>query len=243
MVPQNPYAENCFKYIEVPPRVLDCNPYLSKLKLLCNVTGPMDSSYEILWFYQGENTLDSTATCESDQSGMLTSVLEVNPSSGSFIGEYYCQVRLGNGSWLEPSQSLVQDLTEAVIQVQGIDACTSDPLSDMSDDMCVGFAESTANNSIAICSFAPEPTPSLPSATTLNTPTSDDISTTHSLASTPTPPDMETPGKSNGLEVWLYVVVAVAAVFAMIIVVLAILCVGLCLRKSQTIDLETLKSK
>ena len=185
----------------MPPRVLDCNPYESKLKLLCNVTGPMDSSYEILWFYQGENTLDSTATCESDQSGMLTSVLEVNPSSGSFIGEFYCQIHLGNGSWLEPSQSLMQDLTEAVIQVQGFVACTSDPLSDMSDDICVGFAESTANNSIAICSFVPEPTPSLPSVTPQNSPPSDEITTTSLLASTPTPPDMETSGKSNGIVI------------------------------------------
>jgi len=50
-----------------------------------------------------------------------------------------------------------------------------------------------------------------------------------------------TGGGSTTLQVWLYVVVAIAAVFAMIIIILVILCVGLCLRKSKTADMETQK--
>ena len=54
------------------------------------------------------------------------------------------------------------------------------------------------------------------------------------------PPSSSSPGRSGGgsggttLQVWIYVLVAVAAVFAMIIIILAILCVGLCLRRSQS---------
>ena len=206
---------------------------------------PSDSSYEIVWFYQGDKTITSTVTCEHNESvaGVLTSVLEVNPSGGSIVGEYYCQIRLGNGSWLDPSQSAMQSLVSEVLINQGVDPCGADPLSAMSvDEPCALFAENVANDSIVgmDCSTLPVPTTSLPSATTLNTPPSDVVTTTPSLGGTPDSPNT---GKSNGLEVWLYVVVAVAAVFAMIIVILAILCVGLCLRKSQTIDLETLKSK
>ena len=189
---------------------------------------PSDSSFEVVWFYQGDKTITSTVTCERNQSvaGVLTSVLEVNPSGGSIVGEYYCQIRLGNGSWLDPSQSAMQSLVSEVLINQGADPCGADPLSAMSVDVpCALFAENVANDSIVgmDCSTLPVPTTSLPSATTLNTPPSD-VTTT----STPTPPDTESPGKSNGLEVWLYVVIAVAAVFAMIIIVLVILCVGHC---------------
>ena len=53
------------------------------------------------------------------------------------------------------------------------------------------------------------------------------------------PPSSSSPGQSGGgggttLQVWIYVLVAVAAVFAMIIIILAIMCVGLCLRRSQS---------
>lgn len=52
------------------------------------------------------------------------------------------------------------------------------------------------------------------------------------------PPSSSSPGRSGGggttLQVWIYVLVAVAAVFAMIIIILAIMCVGLCLRRSQS---------
>lgn len=190
-MPQNPYAENCFDYTEVPPNELDCNPYESKLKLQCTVMGPLNSSYDLVWFYEGKNTLESTVACASYPNGTLTSVLEVNPNPGdSIMGDYYCQIRLGNGSWLDPSPSHSQDLSEALLMNLGLGDCPFDPSVVPDNNSCVGFAENVANNSIGTCSFTPEPTPSSPSATTTrNTPSSDDIhvTATHSMASTPTP--------------------------------------------------------
>ena len=50
----------------------------------------------------------------------------------------------------------------------------------------------------------------------------------------PSQPSPDRNGGGTTLQVWIYVLVAVAAVFAMIIIILAIMCVGLCLRRSQS---------
>ena len=83
-----------------------------------------------------------------------------------------------------------------------------------------------------------------PDTTTSQTQKGDTTTTQHDEKQpTQTPPSSSNPRGGGTLEVWIYVLVAVAAVFAMIIIILAIMCVGLCLRRSQTMDANSLKRK
>ena len=57
--------------------------------------------------------------------------------------------------------------------------------------------------------------------------------------------DVNATGSTNSslTRLWLYVVAGIATVFALTIVILCGLCVALCLKRSQTADTDTLKSK
>ena len=156
---------------------------------------------------------------------------------------YYCQVM--DGSTSEIGRSRVLDLATADDLINQSGGCTLPQSIDTND--CANITVMASHSTSPSYRTTITPTPSHTVTSTSHPgPTA---STTTVVPSSPALPTDQMPdpnadsASGSTLQVWLYVVVAVAAVFAMIIIVLTIMCMGLCLRKSQTGDLEAMKRK
>ncbi len=142
-------------------------------------------------------------------------------------GSYYCRVEVDEQTMLSNSSQPFIVLEEDAY-LQAAVPCTDMSFNPITESACAVHKiteESTTANSDPVTSHF-DATSSLEE---------DGASTTST--DTTTPPSSSDPGRSGGgspLQVWIYVLVAVAAVFAMIIIILAIMCVGLCLRRSQS---------
>ena len=184
-------------------------------------------------------------------------------------GSYYCQLIIdGNTSQTNRSDSF--ELTREGLNVAGNPECQLTTFSKLENKcasvpmtvlpspsvtptpmLLITSTTQTLMTSHPSLNSSPLPTSS-PTVTTGDV-TTGDVTTPSTSPDTSRPPTSPTsnivtdsstdPRPATPLQVWLYVVVAVAAVFAMIIIILVILCVGLCLRKSKTGDLETPKRK
>ena len=241
-------TEHCeYQYTAEPPgEIRNCNPYNEGLNLGCNVTASSDPDYEIRWFHNNSDGVirqlfnedtDVSITCGSS-TGMLRMdcQIRIQPQQSSDIGHYYCQIHLSNRSALTPSSSFHLMDNEFYVNMAE------------QEDLCDEFDGSVAPETEKCAEIISSPTPSsslsIVSPTTQLSPmTTPTESTTASGGTTTDDSNTDASEGSSGLQTWLYVVVAVAAVFAMIIIILAIVCVGLCLRKSQTMDVESLKRK
>ncbi len=194
--------------------------------------------FEIQWFHNdilitedSFSPLEDIVNDNTMQNGMITSEITFRGSSDIdntiFSGDLYCQLAIdGNVTLTLPSSSLTLGVHDEHIV----------------DELCrrtnIYFEESIT------CAGRIDPPP--PMSTTDMAPTTDTMSTTEDIpsatpSSTPlidTGPSMASPTgvTGSGLQNWVYVLVAIAAVFGMIIVVLAILCIGLCLKKNKTTD-------
>ena len=257
-------VENCvYRYTEQPPASLDCSLESSNIQLKCKVTGPHnphDPRLGIKWFRDSEQLQNgSTFTFTSLSEGNnITSTLTVQDWENN-QGSYYCQLSIsGSTSQTIPSVSL--DLEQ--LHNPGSDCqsntffqteptCASVPMTRLPSPsvtptpmLLITSTTQTLVTSHLSLYTSPLPTPS-PTVTTGDfTPPSSSSDTSRPPTSdmvTDNPADTGPSGSTTPLQVWLYVVVAVAAVFAMIIIILVIMCVGLCLRKSKTGDLEVPK--
>ena len=239
---------DCFyEYQRQPPTELDCNPY-NGMRVECEVLAPVSVGVdvEIQWFYNDEQImLDSfpvgteiTVEVDEENENIRTSTL-VFPSSfyDIYRGNYHCQIVV-NGNFTAPSQSL--SLVDEEIYIF------------FPDQFCL-VAQAV---DVSKCAGRATIAPPCPSATTQpdNTGTSTTTSSpplTSTLSPSPSPTNLPSSGGTTDtatnpnvgstneptgetLQVWVYVLVTIAAVFGMIIVVLSILCVGLCLKKNKT---------
>ena len=225
--------------------------------LQCQVQAPtpVGPRPEILWFFT--NTSDDTvqisvATLTSFHSivnqyqigtsgQLLTSTITFGPFTNPIhAGGYFCRVALyGNTASFSASTAQVFDTeTEAVLSSQ---PCGSQGLSHTQSDImrCAGNISYPTTPGLTTVSTAEEPTSStITSSTTTPSPSS----------SSPPTSDASLGGSVGGttisqpqtgrpvLSLWVYVLVGVIAVFAMIIIVLTIVCIGLCLKKNKTMD-------
>ena len=249
-------------YTEQPPATLNCSPE-EQIQLKCKVTGPHnphDPRLGIRWFRNSEQLQNSsTFTLTSLSEGNnITSTLTVQDWERN-PGSYHCQLSIdGNTSQTIPSVSLELDDQQ---NRPGLPDCRSStffqteprcatahmtrlpsPSVTTTPMLLITSTTQTLVTSHPSLNTSPLPTPS-PTVTTGDVISPSTSSATNRPPTSPTS-DMFTdsstdPQPTTPLQVWLYVVVAVAAVFAMIIIILVIMCVGLCLRKSKTGDLET----
>ncbi len=160
-------------------------------------------------------------------------------------GRYYCQAQVnGDTSSLTPSNALTFTASDSVFNLNPCgDSSGGVGLEDFTQasTRCAG---SISSSTVFVPSSAVTPTstsqsghstsspPTVLSSMLATSPTTDnifsmDITTTVSIQS---------PGGRVSLSLWVYVLVGVAAVFAMIILVLTILYIGLCLKKNKTTD-------
>ena len=131
----------------------------------------------------------------------------------AYRGNYSCQVVVdGDFSFTSPTRPLV--LVEEIVYVQEFLGCTTVQTEDPSGIICArDIVNPATTEPVTTASSFPSV---FPSSGSINQPTA---------------------GGGSSLQVWVYVLVAIAAMFGMIIVVLTIiLCVGFCLKKNKTTD-------
>ena len=245
-------------YLKEPFPYVQCNPYAagSLFSLQCQVQAlaSVGPRLEILWFFT--NTSDDTvqisaATLTSFRSivnqtemggQLLTSTINFGPFTNPIhAGGYFCRVALdGNTASFSASTAQVFDTeTDAVLSSQ---PCGGQGLSHtQSDDImkCAGNISYPTTSGLTTVSTAEVPTSSTITSTTPPPPPSSSSPPTSdaSLGSSVGGTTISQPQTGRpALSLWVYVLVGVAAVFAMIIIVLTILCIGLCLKKNKTTD-------
>ena len=127
-----------YKYSRQPPLALTCNPYdgTNQLRLTCSVEGPTSPTFSIIWFRrvasgdeqltnsqpgvniaEGESGNDPQFIRRSSQLS-LTGLNQVDD-----IGDYWCQVRLNNGSSFQERSNMLDLNTEAVYLSFGFSRC------------------------------------------------------------------------------------------------------------------------
>ncbi len=237
----------------------------SMIALQCVVQAPVSAGprLDIVWFF--DNTGGNTVPINMNTFPPLLSIASQNQTVmneelieqtstitlGRFsdpihAGRYYCQAQVdGATSSLTPSNTLTFTVSDPVF--------SSNPCGDSSGGMGLeDFTQASTRCAGSISSssiFVP------PSSTVTPTSTSQSSHSTSTppivlssvLATSPTTDNIfsiditttvstQFPGGRLSLSLWVYVLVGVAAVFAMIILVLTILYIGLCLKKNKTTD-------
>ena len=196
-----------------------------------------DTEYELTI---GTNPVERTGGNEVHDL-TVTSTLHISGTSqpnATFVSEgfYYCKVHLFDAS-VVLHQSQIFEVFHREEYLQQSVSCSERTFSARLESCAVSrlsVEESTTTSII------------LPDSTaTTKTPNEENPTTTDEEPTPPSSSTVDTGSRGSGgtLEVWIYVLVAVAAVFAMIIVILAIMCVGLCLRRSQILNANSLQRK
>ena len=265
-------AGNCiFRFTEQPVIDARCRIYdVERVELRCTVSSkgssiavfaedPSDVS--IRWYHNNgtEHQLRDGINVTKREGGngvpiVVTSTLGITARAAANSvpiaeGSYYCRVEVipppESDIAVEPNSS--QPFTVPIYDPTYFDTMTR----------CANAEFISQEITCAVLSVTVDPTmtssessisTTLPATTTSSTngdptistgSTLDDGNQSTELSKQPSPDE----NGGDTLQVWIYVLVAVAAVFAMIIIILAIMCVGLCLRRSQTMDTNSLKRK
>ena len=245
------YAVDClYRYLKQPPSQLHCNPYESEtasLKIECVASIPATDAprTEIIWLYNSREIMNgSFAPLEriteeqnvtDNDVAIVTSRITFREGglNETYRGNYSCQVVVDdNLSLTSSTRPLVLEVQLAYIQE---DTCKTVQTEEPSGIICArNIVNPATTEPVTATSSSAEPTfstssfsssSSFPSSGSTNQPT-----TVTTVAGT------NQTGRGTSLQVWVYVLVVIAAVFGMIIVVLTILCVGLCLKKNKTTD-------
>ncbi len=229
------------------------------------MSGPSDADFDIVWFKNlehvcNESLVEGVECSQSNQSANRRSVCSQLTQRGEQVkamNVYFCQVVV-NGSLLYGVRSNALEIEESGLYRNFAFECME--ANYVVTDTCAD-ADTLLEQNVSLCAEPSSPSPS-PSVWPSTSPTSslpppttslivDDVPSPSPAFSSTVVPSASVVSEEEGgdgggkssktLQLWLYVVVAVAAVFAMIIIIiLAVMCIGLCLRKSQTGDLVTL---
>ncbi len=247
-----------------PVSSVQCNPFVgaNMFALQCVVQAPVSAGprLDIVWFFA--NTGGNTVPINMNTFPPLVSIASQNQTvmNGELIeltstitlgrfsdpihaGRYYCQAQ-GDGatSSLTPSNALTFTASDSVFNLN--------PCGDSSGGM--GLEDFTQASTRCAGSISSS-TVFVPSSTVTPTSTSQSGHSTSSppavlssvLATSPTTDNIfsvdmtttvsiQSPGGRVSLSLWVYMLVGIAAVFAVIILILTIFIIGLCLKKNKT---------
>ena len=232
---------------------MDCLLYeAERIELTCTVSsqGIADSSISldpsnlnIRWFFNNgtdhELTIGTNETRREGGNGasvVISSTLAISGMSQENVaslapGEYYCRVQVNDQTMRSNSSQQFTALQQDSYIQYGTSCSKRTFIAEESACAVHNIGEDTEVTSPNPLTTDPGVTSSMQEDTT--SPSSDGNQSTE-------PSSGQNGGGGATLQVWIYVLVAVAAVFAMIIIILAIMCVGLCLRRSQTMDENSL---
>ncbi len=250
-------------YMREPVSTVQCNPFSgsSMFALQCVVQAPVSAGprLDIVWFFT--NTTGNTVPINMNTFPPLLSIASQNRTvmNGELIeltstitlgrfsdpihaGRYYCQAQVdGATSSLTPSNTLTFTASDSVFNINPCgDSNGGFRLEDFTQ-VSTRCAGSISSSTVFVPSSTVTPTSTSQSGHSTSSPVLSSV-----LATSPTTDNIfsrmtttvsiQSPGGRVSLSLWVYVLVGVAAVFAMIILVLTILYIGLCLKKNKTTD-------
>lgn len=203
---------------------------------------------ELQWFYNDMQITNLSFTplvnieITAITDDTITSSVEFGGAafSDTYQGNYFCQIVI-NGNFTSPSRTLV--LRREFDYITS-DLCRNTEIQVTSDVKCAGNTSFTQPSAtISTNTETPSPNSTSRTSSTDDTPSSSSpppVTNATSVGTSVGPTTAEAAGTT--LQVWVYVLVVIAAVFGMIIVVLTILCIGLCLKKNKKTE-DTCKRK
>ncbi len=249
-------------YMREPVSTVQCNPFsgASMFALQCVVQAPVSAGprLDIVWFFTNTtgNTVPINMTfpplvsiASQNRTVMNRELIELTSTItlGRFsdpihAGRYYCQAQVdGATSSLTPSNALTFTASDSVFNLNPCgDSNGGIGLEDFTQ-VSTRCAGSISSSTVFVPSSTVTPTSTSQSGHSTSSPVLSSV-----LATSPTTDNIfsrmtttvsiQAPGGRVSLSLWVYVLVGVAAVFAMIILVLTILYIGLCLKKNKTTD-------
>ena len=140
-----------YRYTRKPPLALTCNPYdgANRLRLTCTVEGPNSPRFTVIWF---RRVASGDEQLTNSQSGVNIDVRETSVAGGNTqftrrssqllltglnqvddIGDYWCQVRLNNGSSFQERSNTLTLNVEAVYLEFGFSRCEGSQVIDKVD--------------------------------------------------------------------------------------------------------------
>ncbi len=154
---------------------LNCDPFAQAggdkgLVLLCEVSGPLDSDFEIVWFKNDEqvcsDSLVEVVECSqpSNQSLNGTRVCSQLTQLGEQVqqgNKYFCQV-LVNGSLMHTVPSTILEILDSSEYLNFGVECLPDPQSSAGGECADMTSESPSKAPVSLCSDllpTPSPTP------------------------------------------------------------------------------------
>ena len=228
-----------------------CDVYQSDLVLTCSVVSlstadiadPQDVSFR--WYFYNGTQYELSVGISHNRSGgnganvQVTSTLQISGTSQSAAylsqGFYYCQVHMIDMNVVSNFSQRFQVLSQDHY-IRYASSC-SETTFIHSVQMCAVYRVieelRTTKTETLDMTTAQIPDKEATTATPVDRSSSSPTSSTSD----------QTISNGETLQVWINVLVAVAAVLAMIIIILAITSVGLCLKRSQTMDNNSLNSE
>ncbi len=245
-----------------PVSTVQCNPFsaASIFALQCVVQAPVSAGprLDIVWFFTntGGNTvpinmntfLPLVSIASQNQTVMngelieLTSTITLGRFSDPIhAGRYYCQAQVdGATSSLTPSNALTFTVSDPVFSSNPCGASNGGMGLEDFTQASTRCAGSISSSTVLVPSSTVTPTSTSQSGHSTSSPVLSSVlptsPTTDNIFSMDITTTVSTqfPGGRVSLSLWVYVLVGVAAVFAMII--LTILYIGLWLKKNKTTD-------
>ena len=246
-----------------PAEILYCNPY-TNISLECQIEGPFSPTPQILWFSNPQPPLGDTVEIKGSKPGYnivnTTQFVEMTRTTQSVLtiqnltaGEYWCQIYVEG---MEPEISQKLCITE-LGDYGRYDECNRANIS-LETSKCWDIPTTCVTEVPTIMATSSYNSASLNSASPINsvrvlnngTHATQLVQGLSSLiAATPLTTNGETtprssPGRTDeleglvetpkGFEMWLYIVASLAGLFALLILVLTIICIGLCVLYPRT---------
>ena len=261
--PDCPGCDYC--YLQYPSAVgASCNPFQSMVRLYCTVAGPSSSVFNILWQIDGVDvTSDAPMDCsrpspasnnDSDGSDVRICTSQLSHNYPTFDQHNYSCIVYAPGTGKFSPPSTVLRLPESLSRERRL---CDDYSFTVNDTQCASNQSIVCTPPSTLSASLPSPSTALssPPITTSNSvtisaaasymvyltnPAANSLQPTATVKLNVTVDDNSSPSLTS---LWLYVVAGIAAVFALTIAVLCVLCMALCLKRSQTADTDTLKSK
>ncbi len=251
-------------YMREPVSTVQCNPFsgASMFDLQCVVQAPVSVGprLDIVWFFT--NTGGNTVPINMNTFPPLVSIASQNQTvmNGELIkltstitlgrftdpihaGRYYCQAQVdGAMSSLTPSNALTFTASESVFNLNPCENSSGGVGLEDFTQASTRCAGSISSSTVFVPSSTVTPTstsqsghftsspPTVLSSVLATSPTTDNIFSTDMTTTVSTQP---LPGQLS-LSLWVYALVGVAVVFAVIIVVFTLLFIGLYLKKKKT---------
>ena len=241
-------SECAYTYEEQPLTSLECNPYPnSELILRCNIQGPPQMAFIIVWYWQPSNNqqpqrlsdtrkydLQTTSRRVASNYRVHGSQVRIQHLNDNDAGWYFCTGNLSNGTQLTPSNKLFLVMQSVYTDVVNASTCP-DRAQTTRVRSCASIAIDSSTTASTVSTTPQNPINRGSADPSLSSPTDSNhhpsvLATIITLAPTPTVTSVPDP-ESDNLQVVLYSMVVIIVVFCATTVTLGISVVILICRK------------